>query len=405
MTQVPFARPALCFATLAVICLAGPAGCGSEPAAKPAPPPVDVKVIQTREQTVPVVNEYVGRAAAYRSVEVNARVQGIVERRVFTEGTDVKKGDLLYVIESDTFQKNVDNAQATLRRSQADLANAIAKEQRLAPLLKEDAISRQDYDDALTAVKQQQAAVDSAQAALAAAKIDLGYTQILATESGRIGQTLVPEGRLVGKDGPTHMATIDKIDQMYVVFTLADRDALILRRAAEAGQITAGVDAGNVRVFLPDGRQYTRGGKLDFTDQQVNPDTGTITLRGVLPNPQRELLPGMFVRVLLDVGQRPNSVLVPQAAVLKTPTGHNVWVVTKDNKVERRDLVMGPWYKEDWIVEKGLAAGETVIIDGIQKVRAGIEVKTSPYTAPAAKPAAAAPPALEARTAAKPAGK
>jgi multidrug efflux system outer membrane protein len=161
----------------------------------------------------------------------------------------------------------------------------------------------------------------------------------------------VPEGRLVGKDGPTHMATIDKIDRMYVVFTLADRDALVLRRAAEAGLITAGVDAGNVRVFLPNGRQYTRGGKLDFTDLQVNPDTGTITLRGVLPNPERELLPGMFVRVLLDVGQRPNSVLVPQAAVVKTPTGHIAWVVTKDNKVERRDLVMGPWHKEDWRVD------------------------------------------------------
>lgn len=405
MTSELRLSPAVCLAPVAALALVLLAACNSEPAAKPAPPPVDVKVIQTREQVVPVVNEYVGRAAAYRSVEVNARVQGIVEKRVFTEGTDVKKGDLLYVIESDTFQKNVDNAQASLRRAQADLGNAVAKEQRLAPLLKEDAISRQDYDDATTAVKQQQAAVDSAQAALSAAKIDLGYTRIVATESGRIGQTLVPEGRLVGKDGPTHMATIDKIDQVYVVFTLADRDALILRRAAEAGQITAGVDAGNVRVFLPDGRQYTRGGKLDFTDQQVNPDTGTITLRGVLPNPQRELLPGMFVRVLLDVGQRPNSVLVPQAAVVKTPTGHNVWVVTRDNKVERRDLVMGPWYKEDWIVEKGLAAGETVIIDGIQKVRAGVDVKTSPYTAPGAKPAATPPPALEVKATPKPAGK
>jgi len=387
----------------AAIALLALAGCNGEPAAKPAPPPVDVKVVVTRAQSVPVVNEYVGRAAAYRSVEVNARVQGIVEKRVFTEGTDVKKGDLLYVIESDTFQKAVDNAQATLRRAQADLANAIAKEQRLAPLLKEDAISRQDYDDALTAVKQQQAAVDSAQAALSSASIDLGYTRIVANESGRIGQTLVPEGRLVGKDGPTHMATIDKIDRMYVVFTLADRDALILRRAAEAGQITAGADAGNVRVFLPDGRQYTRGGKLDFTDQQVNPDTGTITLRGVLPNPERELLPGMFVRVLLDVGQRPDSILVPQAAVVKTPTGHLAWVVTRDNKAERRDLVMGPWYKDDWVVEKGLGAGETVIVDGVQKVRPGAEVKTSPYTPPGTKPAA--PPPLEARAAAKPAGK
>ena len=403
MPQAQFATTPLRSAAVAALAVMALAGCKSEPAAKPAPPPVDVKVIQTRAQTVPVVNEYVGRAAAYRSVEVNARVQGIVEKRVFTEGTDVQKGDVLYIIESDTFQKAVENAQAALRRAQADLGNAVAREQRLAPLVKEEAISRQDYDDALTAVKQQQAAVDSAQAALSSASIDLGYTRIVANESGRIGQTLVPEGRLVGRDGPTHMATIDKIDKMYIVFTLADRDALVLRRAAEAGQITAGADAGNVRVFLPDGRQYTRGGKLDFTDQQVNPDTGTITLRGVLPNPERELLPGMFVRVLLDVGQRPNSILVPQSAVVKTPTGHLAWVVTKDNKVERRDLVMGPWYKDEWIVEKGIGPGETVIVDGIQKVRPGATVTATPYTGPEAKPAAPKP--LEATTAAKPSGK
>jgi membrane fusion protein, multidrug efflux system len=342
-----------------------------------------VRVVQTRAETVPVLNEYVGRIAAYRSVEVRARIQGIVEKRVFTEGTDVKRGQLLYVIEPIEYQKAVDNAKASLARSNADLANAQARERRLAPLVKEQAISQQDYDDAMTAVKQHEAAVASARATLDRAEIDLGYTKVYANESGRIGQTLVPEGRLVGKDGPTQLATIDRIDQVYVVFTLSDRDALELRRAIEAGRIRATAEgaSGAVRVYLPDGTEYKEAGRIDFSDQQVNPETGTITTRGVMPNPKRELLPGMFVRVVLNVGQRPNTVLVPQRAVVKTPTGHMVWVVGKDNKIERRDLVVGSWYGDDWIVEKGLGANETIVVDGVQRMQPGIAVRTSPYVA------------------------
>ena len=195
--------------------------------------------MQTRAETVPVLNEYVGRIAAYRSVEVRARVQGIVEKRVFTEGTDVKRGELLYVIEPVEYQKASTTPRRRWHARTADLANAQAREKRLAPLVKEQAISQQDYDDAMTAVKQQEAAVASARATLDRAEIDLGYTKVYANESGRIGQTLVPEGRLVGKDGPTQLATIDRIDQVYVIFTLSDRDALELRRAIEAGRIRA----------------------------------------------------------------------------------------------------------------------------------------------------------------------
>ena len=378
--------------------------------AKAPPPPPEVRVVQTRAETVSVLNEYVGRIAAYRSVEVRARVQGIVEKRVFTEGTDVKRGDLLYVIEPVEYQKSVDNAKASLARANADLANAQAREKRLAPLVKEQAISQQDYDDAMTAVKQHEAAVASARATLDRAEIDLGYTKVYANESGRIGQTLVPEGRLVGKDGPTQLATIDRIDQVYVIFTLSDRDALELRRAIEAGRIRATAEgASAVRVYLPDGIEYKEGGRIDFSDQQVNPDTGTITTRGVMPNPKRELLPGMFVRVVLNVGQRPNTVLVPQRAVVKTPTGHLVWIVGKDNKIERRDLVVGLWYGDDWIVDKGLGPGETVVVDGVQRVQPGIGVRPSPYVAastgapatPAAKPVPSADPKAPAAPASK----
>jgi membrane fusion protein, multidrug efflux system len=388
--SVPSCRSAVRIASIATVALLAFAACSEKKEAAKAPPPVpEVRVVQTRAETVPVLNEYVGRIAAYRSVEVRARVQGIVEKRVFTEGTDVKRGDLLYVIEPVEYQKAVDNAKASLARANADLANAQAREKRLAPLVKEQAISQQDYDDAMTAVKQQEAALAAARATLDRAEIDLGYTKVYANESGRIGQTLVPEGRLVGKDGPTQLATIDRIDQVYVIFTLSDRDALELRRAIEAGRIRATAEGANsVRVYLPDGTEYKEGGRIDFSDQQVNPDTGTITTRGVMPNPKRELLPGMFVRVVLNVGQRPNTVLVPQRAVVKTPTGHMVWVVGKDNKIERRDLVVGLWYGDDWIVEKGLGPDEAVVVDGVQRVQPGIAVRASPYVAASPGPTA-----------------
>ncbi len=395
------ARP-LIIAALAISLGFALAACNREPPAKPAPPPPEVKVIRTRADAIPVVNEYVGRIAAYRSVEVRARVAGIIEQRVFREGSDVKKGDLLYVIEPGEYQKAVDNYRAALARAEADRDSARGKEARLAPLVQEDAISRQDYDDAVTAVKQAEANVAAARANLDRAEIDLGYTKVIATESGRIGQTLVPEGRLVGKDGPTQLATIDRIDQVYAIFTLSDADALKLRRAIESGRIRVTRDnaggakaldpaAGTVKVLLPDGSEYAQGGRIDFADEQVNPDTGTITLRALLPNRARELLPGMFVRVAMMVGTRPGAIVVPQAAVIKGPTGHTVWVVTADSKVERRDLVMGPFYKDGWVVEKGLGAGEAVIVDGVQKVQPGMAVRVAAYAPPPATVAGAAP--------------
>ena len=404
------------------------AACGEKTDVKVAAPAPEVKVIVTRAESVPVVNDYVGRVSAYRSVEVQARVQGIVQQRVFTEGTDVKKGDLLYIIDPAEYQKSVDTAEAAMARATADLANATSKAKRLEPLVKEEAISRQDYDDAVTARQQADAAVASARASLESARINLGYTRIYANEAGRIGETQVPEGRLVGKDGPTKMATIEKIDPIYVSFTLSDRDALELRRAIEAGKIkVAGpspeadrrdlrqgtVPTSNsptVRVFLPDGSEYQQGGRIDFAGQSVNPDTGTITLRGVLPNPQRELLPGMFVQVQLTVGTRPNAVVIPQQAVVKTPTGHIAWVVAKDGKVERRDLIVGPWFNDAWVIDKGLAPGESVIVDGLQKVQPGMLVKTAPFVsrgATAAMPVPGPPQQTGAGkdAAAKPAGK
>jgi membrane fusion protein, multidrug efflux system len=371
---------------LALLALGGVllAGCEKKaPAAAAAPQAVPVKVAVSHVQTVPVTNEYVGRIAAFRSVEVRARVEGILDQRHYVEGTEVKRGTLLYSIDPTPYRIALNDAQAEQARASANLASARSREARLAPLVKENAISRQDYDDAVTAVKQNEALLAVAAANIERAQTNLGYTRVTATETGRIGAALVPEGRLVGKGEATHLTTIDRLDPVYVNFNIADRDALILRRALMQGTVTAGQDSSQARVFLPDGSEFERSGKLDFTEAQVNPDTGTIALRVVMPNPAKQLLPGMYVRVVYTAGERPNTVLIPQQAVVKTPTGHVAWVVGADNKVQRRDLVVGEWFGPDWIIEKGLGAGESVVVEGIQRLQQGSMVSPSPWAPPA----------------------
>jgi membrane fusion protein (multidrug efflux system) len=384
------ARRLAVLSATAVVAAAALAACSRpEPPRPAARPPAEVRVVASRSETVPVIQEHVGRVAAFRSVEVRARVEGILERRHFTEGSEVKRGQLLYTIDPTPYQTVLNDARAEVARAEANLANARSREQRYAPLVKENAISRQDYDDAVTAVKQNEALLAGARSAVERAQINLGYTRVLATESGRIGATLVPEGRLVGKGEATHLTTIDRLEPVYVNFTMADRDALIFRRAMASGEIREADGGSRARVFLPDGTEYDRLGKLDFTESRVDPNTGTISLRAVMPNPGQNLLPGMFVRVEFISAKRPDTVLVPQQAVIKTPTGHIAWVVDKDGKAMRRDLVVGPWLKDDWIVEKGLGAGETVVVEGHQRLQPGAPVKAVPWTPPA--PAAGAP--------------
>jgi len=369
-----------------------------------APQAVPVKVAVSRAQTVPVTNEYVGRLAAYRSVEVRARVEGILDKRHYVEGTEVKRGALLYSIDPTPYRIALNDAQAELARAQANLASARSREARLAPLVKENAISRQDYDDAVTAVKQNEALLAVSAANIERAQTNLGYTRVEATESGRIGAALVPEGRLVGKGEATHLATIDRLDPVYVNFNIADRDALILRQALSQGTVKVGQGSAQARIFLPDGSEFERTGKLDFTEAQVNPDTGTIAMRVVMPNPAKQLLPGMYVRVVYTAGERPNTILIPQQAVVKTPTGHIAWVVGADKTVQRRDLVVGEWFGADWIIEKGLGAGESVVVEGLQRLQQGRAVLPSPWSPPGAASAPAGSPPGAANTAGSPPG-
>jgi membrane fusion protein (multidrug efflux system) len=388
-------RAALAAATAALL-----VACGErKDAAKAPPPPPEVHVVKARSETVPVRREYVGNVAAYRSVQVRARVEGILEKRHFTEGTDVKPGQLLYTIDPLTYEAQLRDAEAELARAEAQLANARTKESRFAPLVKEEAVSKQDYDDAVTQLKSAEAQVNSARSTLDRAKLNLGYTRVIATESGRIGMSQVPEGALVGKGEPTLLATIDKLDPIYVTFTIPDRDALAFRRALDKGEIKE-AKGNTARFLLPDGSDYKQAGRIDFTDTQINRETGTMTLRAVLPNGNPRLQPGMFIRVQLTAGDRPNTVLIPQRAVLKVPNGHVAYVVNGQNKIERRDLVVGEWFGDDWVIEKGLIGGDTVVVDGLQRVQPGMTVRPAAYqpkvpgaAAPATAPAAPAAPA------------
>jgi membrane fusion protein (multidrug efflux system) len=377
---------------------AGLAGCGdTKDAAKAPPPPPEVQVVKARSETVAVRREYVGNVTAYRSVQVRARVEGILEKRHFVEGSDVKPGQLLYTIDPLNYEAQLRDAEADLARAEAQLANARTKESRYAPLVKEEAVSKQDYDDAVTQMQSAEAQVKSARSALDRAKLNLGYTRVVATESGRIGMSQVPEGALVGKGEPTLLATIDKLDPIYVTFTIPDRDALDFRRALDSGEIKE-AKGDTARFVLPDGSDYKQAGRIDFADTQINRDTGTVTLRAVLPNASPRLQPGMYIRVQLTAGERPNTVLIPQRAVLKVPNGHVAYVVGAENRIERRDLVVGEWIKDDWVIEKGLVAGDMVVVEGLQRIQPGMTVRPAPYQpkpagAPAAPPAPAAAPA------------
>lgn len=363
-------------------------GCGSkQDASAAASPPVPVRLVASTSQTVPVVEEFVGRVQSFRSVEITARVEGILEKRHFVEGAFVKRGDLLYTIERAPHEAALRDAQALLARTKATAVNAASLEARLAPLVREDAISSQDYDNAAAGKKEAQAAVASAQAQVDRARLNLSYTRITATESGRIGRSEIPEGSLVGRGTPTRLTVIDKLDPVYVVFSISDREALALRKAFQSGSIRkAGKETAH--LVMPDGTVFNAAGHIDFTDAEVSESSGTIALRAVIPNPQHELLPGLFVRVQLGVGESPNTILVPQQAVSKTPVGHSLWVVNAAGKAERRDVVVGKWFGDKWIIEKGLGAGERVVIDGGQRLYSGAQTFIAPAPGASASTAA-----------------
>ncbi|MNM44655.1 Multidrug efflux pump subunit AcrA precursor [compost metagenome] len=352
------------------------AGCGDKGEAGQGAgemPPAAVDVVTLHAAPLQLMSELTGRTAPLRVAEVRPQVNGIILKRLFTEGSDVKAGQLLYQIDPAVYQAAVASAKANLAKAQANEQSARLKAQRYAELVKVKAISRQEYDDADAAWKQQVAEIGAAKAALQSANINLAYTKITAPISGRIGKSAVTEGALVTAQQADSLTSISQLDPMYVDVRQSTADLLRLKRQVAAGKLTQGKqDGAKVSFQLEDGSQYGEQGTLQFSDVTVDETTGMVTLRVLVPNPHDLLLPGMFMRATLQEGERPQGLLVPQTAVTRTPKGGaTVMVVTADNKVELREVQLSRVVGDSWVVESGLKTGEKVIVAGLQKVKPG----------------------------------
>ena len=381
-----------------VVALSLLAACGQKPAegAGPgagAPPPAEVGVVTVAPRAVGLATELPGRLEASRVAQVRARAAGILQKRLFNEGSEVKAGQPLFQIDSAPYQASAASARAVLARAEANLTQAAAQAERYKPLMEANAISKQDFINAVAAQKTAEADVASARAALQTAQINLGYAAVASPIAGRIGRALVTEGALVGQGEATQLAVVQQINPIYVNFTQSTTDVLRLRKAVESGQYKrAGGDGASVRVVLEDGSVYGSVGKLLFTDLSVDPSSGQVTLRAELPNPAGLLLPGMYVRVRIEQAQAEAGIVVPQQAVTRGSTGDTVMVVGADGKVAPRPVKIGASVDGQWVVLDGLKTGEQVMVDGFQKLRGNAPVKAVPWN-PAAPGAAGAAPA------------
>ena len=364
--------------------------CESKRAVASAPArPVEVGVVTLKAEPVTLTTELPGRTSAYRVAEVRARVNGIVQKRLFTEGSDVKEGARLFLIDPAPYQASLESARAALLRAEATVTAARAKAERYGKLIQYHAVSQQEHDEAVAAAKGAEADVAAGRAAQTTARINLQYTNVTAPLSGRIGRAEVTEGAYVQQSTATLLATIQQLDPMYVDLTWSSAEALRLRRQLESGKLQNRDGKTNVKLLLEDGREYGVPGTMQFADVTVEPTTGSITLRALFPNPRRELLPGMFVRARLEEGTAADSILVPQRGVTRNQSGEaTALVVNAQNKVERRQFKTARAIGDSWLVADGLKAGDRVILEGLQKVRPGAVVVPK-----AAKPRAAAKPA------------
>ncbi|WP_339897243.1 efflux RND transporter periplasmic adaptor subunit [uncultured Gilvimarinus sp.] len=339
-----------------------------------APPPTEVTVVTLKEQTVELSNTLPGRTVAYRKAEVRPQVTGILQKRLFTEGAIVEEGQQLYQIDAARYEAALANAEAGLARANANLTTTQAREKRYKDLLKEKAVSQQEYDDALSAFEQAKADVAVSEAAVQTAEIDLRYTKVMAPISGRIGTSAITEGALVSAGQSAVLTTIHQLDPIYVDVSESAARVLDMRRQLMSGRVSREQQP-KVTLKLEDGTQYAHVGELQFSDMSVNETTGTVVLRALFDNPDSLILPGMFVRATVDEGKRDNTVLVPQRAVTRDREGNaTALVVNAEGKVELRQIQASRAVGSDWLVEDGLSAGDRVIVAGLQKVRPGAPV-------------------------------
>jgi len=355
-------------------------GCGKQKTGGPPPMP-EVAVVTIQSKQVVITTELAGRTSANLVAEVRPQVGGIIQKRLFTEGADVKAGQALFQIDPALYQAALDNAKAALGRSEANLPAIRLKADRLRELLADKAVSQQDCDDAAAALKQVQADIQYWQATVETARINLKYTSITAPISGRIGKSNVTEGSLVTAQQPTVLATIQRLDPMYVDVPQSTAEVLRLRRGLKEGRLDQnGANQKKVKLIMEDGAAYPLEGILQFRDVTVDPTTGSVVLRVVFPNPNGILLPGMFVRALVQEGVDKQAILVPQQAVSRDPKGNPLTlIVDAQSNVQLRMLTLDRAIGDQWLVSSGLAPGDRVIIEGMQKVKPGAPVKTVPF--------------------------
>lgn len=350
---------------------------------KPAPVP-EVATVTIEPRQIKLTAELPGRTSAYLISEIRPQVNGIIQKRLFREGSDIKAGDLLYQIEPAPFQAAHDSAKASLGKAQATLPSIRSRADRYKELLVDKAVSRQDYDDASAAVEQAKAEIEYWKAAVDTARINLGYTRVTAPISGRIGRSSVTDGALVAAYQQVALATIQQLDPIYVDVRQSSAELLRLKRNLEEGRLTAeGSNGKKVRIQLEDGTLYPLEGTLQFRDVTVDQATGSFTLRIVVPNPEHLLLPGMFVRAVIEEGVAEQAILVPQQGVSRTPKGDPyALLVDQAGAVKQQMLTLNRAIGDEWLVTSGLSSGDRVVVEGMLNVRPGAVVKAVPLNAP-----------------------
>ncbi|MTV37946.1 efflux RND transporter periplasmic adaptor subunit [Duganella radicis] len=360
------------------------AGCSKSTTEAPHKQQVaEVGVFKVAQEALQITTELPGRTAAYQVAEVRPQVSGLIQKRLFVEGADVKAGVPLYQIDAATYQAAYNSAKAALAKAKANLVAAAPKVARYKDLVAIEGVSRQDYDDAVAAHEQAKADVESATAALEQAKINLNYTHVDAPISGRISRSAVTPGALVTANQATALTTVQQLDPIYVDVTQTSEDMLRLKREIENGGLKTNGGQAKVTLVLSDGTKYAEAGKLQFSDVTVDPGTGNVTLRALFPNPKHDLLPGMFVRAVIESGVNEHAIAVPQQGVTRNPKGEaTALVLNKEGKVEQRTLVTGGTLGAKWLVKSGLSEGDLLIVEGVQKVKPGAPANV-------AKPAAA----------------
>ncbi|MDH7796695.1 MULTISPECIES: efflux RND transporter periplasmic adaptor subunit [unclassified Beijerinckia] len=377
------------------------AGCNDKNAAGTGPQGAapQVGVVTIKRERIAVSNELPGRTTAFLIAEVRPQVGGLIQSRVFKEGSEVKAGDLLYQIDPASYQASYDSAKAALEKAEANVVSSQLKAKRYGDLAKQKAVSQQDADDAAATLKQNVADVASAKAALDSAQINLTYTKLTSPISGRVGKSSVTAGALVTASQSTSLAIVQQLDPIYVDVTQSSTQLLRLKRQFADGTLkNSGAAGSKVKLLLPDGSVYPLEGHLEFSDVTVSTTTGAVTLRAVFPNPNEQLLPGMYVRAVVEEGIDEQGILVPQQGVTRDQQGNaTALIVNSDNKVEARAVGIHRAIGNNWWISKGLEAGDRLILDGIQRIRPGATVQTVALEGAGKQAATSSDPAVVAR--------